>query len=131
ASNAVLAWLGGGSLAAGGGGMAAGSVVLIGITAGTTAGVAILTAGILVSTHYAKQLTEAKTYQKDVALAAAGLENAWSAMDGIMSRVGELSTVTSELRQRTLPVLIELENLVPDFDLADTSHAKLFNQCGL
>src|SRR5690606_36749856 len=103
----------------------------IGITAGATAGVAILAAGILVSTHYATKFTEAKTYQKDIALAVAGLENAWSAMDGIMNRVGELTTVTNELRQRILTLLTELEEVVPTFEVTDPNHARLFNQCGL
>lgn len=131
ASNAVLAWLGGGSLAMGGGGMAAGAVVLTGITVGATAGVTILAAGILISTHYAKKLTEAKTYQKDTALAVAGLENAWLVMDGITSRIEELDMVTNELRNRTLPLLADLESLVPRFDAGETAHAALFNQCGL
>lgn len=131
ASNAVLAWLGGGSLAVGGGGMAAGSVVLAGITVGATAGVTILAAGIVVSTHYAKKLTEAKSYQKEAALAVAGLENAWLVMDGISSRVDELAMVTSELRGRIMPLLVELEGLVPTFDASNSDHASLFNQAGL
>ncbi|NLA65298.1 MAG: hypothetical protein GX862_05115 [Leucobacter sp.] len=131
ASNAVLAWLGGGSLAAGGGGMAAGAVVLTGITVGATAGVTILAAGILISTHYAMKLTEAKTYQKETALAVASLENAWVVMDGIAARVDELSMVTKELRGRLLPLLSEMEKLVPTFDAANVEHATLFNQCGL
>ncbi len=131
ASNAVLAWLGGGSLAIGGGGMAAGAVVLTGITVGVTAGVAILATGILISTHYARKLTEAKTYQQDIALAVASLENAWLVMDGIASRVDELTVVTEELRQRLVPLLTQLEELVPVFDPADRRHAAVFNQSGL
>ncbi|MHA3684662.1 hypothetical protein ACXR2T_11230 [Leucobacter sp. HY1910] len=131
ASNAVLAWLGGGSLAAGGGGMAAGAAVLTGITVGATAGVVLLAAGVLVSTHYARKLTEAKEYQKEAALAVAGLENAWLVMGGIIARVDELSLVTTELRDRIAPLLSELEELVPTFDAANTNHASLFSQCGV
>lgn len=131
ANSAILAWLGGGSLAAGGGGMAAGSVVLAGITAGATAGVTVLAAGILVSTHYARKLTEASTYEKEVALTVASLEQAWSVMDGIVRRVDELSVATSELRRRLIPLLDELENLVPVFDSSNTRDASVFNQCGL
>jgi len=130
ATNAVLAWLGGGSLAAGGGGMAAGGVVLAGITAGTTAGVALLAAGIIVSTHYAKKLTQAKTFEKDTALAVASLETSWVVMDGISRRIDELATVTEELKTRLVPCLDELEALVPTFDANDESHATVFNQCG-
>lgn len=131
ASNAILAWLGGGSLAAGGGGMAAGGVVLAGITVGATAGVTLLAAGILISTHYGKKLTEARTYQKEVALAAASLENACVVMDGITQRIEELSTVTEELRDRTLPLLDELEALVPVFNGKNEDHAAVFSSCGI
>lgn len=130
ASNAVLAWLGGGSIAAGGGGMAAGSVVLVGITAGATAGVALLSAGLLTSTHYARKLTDAKTYQKDVALGVANLENAWLTMDTVGDRVDELSDVTEELRIRTVAKLDQLEALVPTFDAKNQEDATVFNQAG-
>ena len=130
ASNAILAWLGGGSIAAGGGGMAAGGMVLAGITAGATAGVTLLAAGLLISTHYARKLTEAKTYQKDVALAVANLQNAWLVMDAIGVRVDELSAVTEALRDRLVPLLDELEVLVPVFDAANEEDAALFNKTG-
>lgn len=130
-TNAVMAWLGGGAVAAGGGGMAAGSVVLAGITAGATAGATLLAAGLLVSTHYSRKLTEAKTYQKEAALAGASLEKAWTVMDGISARVDELSKVTVELRDRTVPLLAELEEFVPVFDPANNEHVGLFNKCGL
>lgn len=131
ASNAILAWLGGGSLAAGGGGMAAGTVVLGTITAGATAGVTLLATGILVSTHYARKLTEAKTFEKDTALAVAGLENAWIVMDGVGRRVDELSEVTRQLESRLVPELDRLEALVPTFDPTVRDHATVFNSCGL
>ena len=52
-------------------------------------------------------------------------------MDGIAARIDELSTVTEELRQRLIPLLTELEALVPVFDAENSDHAALFNQCGL
>ena len=131
ASNAVMAWLGGGSLAAGGGGIAAGNLVMVGLTAGTTAGVTLLAAGVLVSTHYAKKLTEAKTFEKETALAVASLENAWVVMDGIGLRVDELSEVTGQLRSRLVPELDRLEELVPTFDPTENTQATVFNTCGL
>lgn len=131
ASNAVLAWLGGGSIASGGAGMAAGQVVLTGITAGATAGVTLLASGILISTHYARKLTEAKTYEKDIALGVANLEKAWMVMDAIADRVDELTEVTEELHGRLVPLLSQLEALVPVFDASNKSHATIFNQCGL
>lgn len=130
-TNAVLAWLGGGSLAASGGGMAAGSVVLAGITAGATAGVAVLSAGILVSSHYARRLTQTKDYQRDVALAVANLENAWLVMRGISQRIEELSSLTEEIYERLVPSLNELERLVHVFDPTNAEHATIFNRTGL
>lgn len=56
ATNATLAWLGGGSLAAGGGGMAAGSAVLGAITATTTGVFALAAAGIVASAYYSKNI---------------------------------------------------------------------------
>jgi len=105
-------------------------VVLAGITAGSTAGVALLSAGILVSTHYAKKLTKAKAFEKDTALAVANLENSWVVMDGIARRVDELTMVTEELHSRVLPHLDDLEALVPTFDATDKNHALVFNKCG-
>jgi hypothetical protein len=60
ATNALLAFLGGGAVSSGGGGIAAGTIVLGGITAGAFAGVGALTGGILLSAHGSKALTRAK-----------------------------------------------------------------------
>ena len=65
ASNAVLAWLGGGAIAAGGGGMAAGATVLATITATATAGLAIVAVGTLASAFYARKNTESEKYLAD------------------------------------------------------------------
>lgn len=131
ANSAVLAWLGGGSLAAGGGGMAAGTVTLAALTAGATAVVTILAAGTLVSLHYGKKLSEAKEYEKDVGLAVANLEKAWIVMDGISDRTAELREVTEELRWRTASELDKLESLVSNFDFSDKESVSVFNKCAL
>lgn len=130
ATNATLAWLGGGSLAAGGGGMAAGAAALTAITAGATAIVAVLSAGTIVSVHYGKKLSEAKRYEKDVGVLVAGLEKAWVVMDGISQRTTELRDVTEELKWRTINQLDELERLIPEFDFDDRRCVTVFNTCG-
>ena len=130
ATNATLAWLGGGSLAAGGGGVAAGTIVLTTITAGTTAVVALLSAGTIVSAHYSKKLTEAKEYEKNVGITVASLEKAWTIMDGVAQRVSELRDVTEELRWRTAGQLDELERMIPEFDFNDQHCVSVFNSCG-
>jgi hypothetical protein len=130
ASNAVLAWLGGGSLAAGGGGVAAGTAVLAGITVGATAGVALLAVGTMASAFYAKKLTESKEYERDVAIAVAEIEKAWVIMNAIRERCDEMKNVTQELKQRTIEQLDFLEPLVPDFDTKDPYYLEVFQRCG-
>lgn len=130
ATNAVMAWLGGGSLAAGGGGMAAGAIVLTGITAGATAAMVLLSAGTIISLHYGRKLTEAKEYEKNVGLAVANLEKAWIVMDGISMRIEELSDVTQELERRTIGALDELVAVIPAFDFHEPAHAAKFQKAG-
>ena len=65
--NALLAWFGGGSLAAGGLGVAGGAFVLGGIVAGP----AICIAGFTLNKQAEKALTEAKEYEKEVQKAIA------------------------------------------------------------
>ncbi|MGL4484402.1 MAG: hypothetical protein ACRCUS_05575 [Anaerovoracaceae bacterium] len=131
ANSAVLAWLGGGSLAAGGGGMAAGTVALTAITVGATAATAILAAGTLVSLHYGKKLTEAKEYEKDVAIAVANLEKAWVVMDGISRRTEELRDVTEELRWKASALLDQLEPYISEFNMRDEEAVTVFNKTAL
>jgi hypothetical protein len=131
ATNAIMAWLGGGSLAAGGGGMAAGAAALSAITAGATAGVAILAAGMMASTHYAKKLTEAKEYQKEVEIAVAKMEKAWVIMDGIEQRTNEMYSVTQDLEIRLKKQLDYLEPLTLDFDTSDNYYNRTFQKSGL
>ena len=130
ATNATLAWLGGGSLAAGGGGVAAGTVVLAAITVSATTAVALLSAGTFVSAHFSKKLSEAKEYEKNVGITVANLEKAWTIMDGVSRRVSELREVTEELRWRTASQLDELERLIPEFDFNDQRCVSVFNSCG-
>ena len=62
ATNATLAWLGGGSLASGGLGVAGGTAVLGGLVAGP----AIAVAGFMFDSKAEKNLTKAYKFQKDV-----------------------------------------------------------------
>ena len=72
ATNATLAWLGGGSLAAGGGGMAAGTAVL-GLVA---AAPAAFIGGITVAVIGSKQKTSAKQYAAEVSIACGHIRTA-------------------------------------------------------
>jgi hypothetical protein len=131
ATNATLAWLGGGAIAAGGGGMAAGAAVLSAVTVGATAGVAILAAGLMASTHYSKKLTETKEFQKNTEIAVAEMEKAWAVMQGIGQQTDELANVTSELESRISVQLEYLEPLTIDFDTHDDYYNTIFQKSGL
>ena len=131
ASNAVLAWLGGGTLAMGGGGVAAGAAVLAAATYTVTGGLAILTAGLIASVHYSKKLTEAKKYEKDVDIKIGEMEKAWIVMEGIQKRIEELKNITQQLKDRTIRELKYLTPLIPDFVFKDIYYKEVFQKTGL
>jgi len=131
ATNALLAFLGGGAVSSGGGGIAAGAIVLGGITAGAFAGVGALTGGILLSAHGSKALTKAMKYSAEVDKAVATLGKSWVAMDGIMERVKELKELTLMLEQRAVDEMKKLKPLVPNFDTNNLQHKKVFQKTAL
>lgn len=131
ATNATLAWLGGGSIAAGGGGMAAGATVLTSITAGATASVGLLAAGLLASTHYSRKLTEAKEYQASIEVEIANIEKLWVLLEGINKRTNELNSVTSKLEEAILYQLDFMEPLTINYDISDRYYNSIFQESGL
>ena len=130
ATNATLAWLGGGSLAAGGGGMAAGAALLGTIQAAATGGVALLAAGLLASTHYSKKLTEAKEKQKAVETEVEKHKLMWELLEGINKRTDELDVVTTELEKRITEQQSFLSPLTLDFNTDDPYYSKVFQRNG-
>lgn len=131
ATNATLAWLGGGSLAVGGGGVAAGTTVLACVTATATAGVGLIAAGLIATTYYAKKLTEVKEYQKLIESSVEDMEKLWMILEEIHKRTGELTNVTRELEHR---LVNELEFLLPlsvDFDTNDIYYNIIFQRVAL
>lgn len=131
ASNAVLAWLGGGTLAAGGGGVAAGTVVLGAITATATIGLAVVAVGTLASRFYAKKNTEAEAYLAEVKVWAEQVQASWTVLAGVKKRILELHDLTDQLLQRSDEKLSILERIAPTFDPSDQEHVKLFQQCAI
>lgn len=121
ATNATLAWLGGGSLATGGGGMAAGSAVLGLIAAAPAAFIG----GITVAVVGSKQKTSAKQYAAEVSVAIENVRTAIDLMPKITDRVGELSEVLKSLVGRADAAIDHLETLRfdPDQHAADFSRA--------
>ncbi len=131
ASNAILAWLGGGSIAAGGGGVAAGATVLAGITYAATGVFAVAAAGIVATAFYSKKLTEATEEKAKVEKWAAEVKQGWVIMDGIKRRTQELHSLTKDLLTRSDAVLDDLEMIAPSFNANDMEHVKKFQQAAL
>lgn len=131
ATNATLAWLGGGSIAAGGGGMAAGATVLTGITAGATAGVGLLAAGLLASTHYSKKLTESKEYQAKIESEVENIQKLWVLLDGIAKRSNELQEVTYQLEETIIQQLDLLDPLSVDYNTDDEYYTSIFQKVAI
>lgn len=97
ATNATLAWLGGGALAAGGGGMALGTVVLGGIIAGP----ALLVAGGLFGSKAKEKLNNAYSNLAEVRKIEAEIDTACAELkvvadvsmqiNGLLKKLGEVS----------------------------------------
>lgn len=131
ATNATLAWLGGGSLAAGGGGMAAGSAVLGAITATTTGVFALAAAGIVASAYYSKKYTEATAYLEEVKKVRVKAKLGWAAMEAINQRAIELESVMKRLCERINDKLLYLEPLIYDFQIEDEYYLNTFRETSL
>lgn len=96
ASNATLAWLGGGSLAAGGGGMAMGTAVLGGLVAGPL----IAVGGLVMNSKAEKNLTEAREFEEEADIAIEQMEAAKVVLYGIRERVSELDSTLIKVSTR-------------------------------
>jgi len=105
ATNATLAWFGGGSLAAGGLGMAGGAAVLGGIVAGP----AIALGGFLMEAKSKKNLAEAKSNISKARKAAEEFQTAASMLQAISQIADQFSEAIVEVESRMGYVLNELE----------------------
>lgn len=131
ATNATLAWLGGGSIAAGGGGMAAGATVLAGITYASMGVLALASAGLISSAYYSKKYTEATKYLESVKEYQSKLKLGWELMNGINQRARELKSLTLELQGRIEDALLYLEPLVYDFQNEDEYYLHTFQNSAI
>lgn len=105
ATNATLAWLGGGSLAAGGLGIAGGAAVLGGIVAGPVLAIG----GILMESKSRKNLAEAKANYAKAKKAAEELNAAASMLRAIADIAEQFSEAILEMNSRMDAVLSRLE----------------------
>ncbi|MFC4605818.1 hypothetical protein [Rhodococcus kronopolitis] len=106
ATNATMAWLGGGSLAAGGGGMAAGAAALNFVTVGP----ALLVGGVMVKGQGKKALTQARETQAKIAVEIAKLDETETRLSAVISRAGEISALLEQLATKAIAALDELES---------------------
>jgi len=107
ATNATLAWLGGGSLAAGGGGMALGTAVLGGIAAGPL----IAVAGFVMDSKAEKNLTEAYDYESEIDINIEKMKLSIEGFKATNSRINELRNIIDGLATRFDTVFESIENV--------------------
>lgn len=112
ATNATLAWLGGGSLAAGGLGMAGGTVILGGIVAGP----ALAVGGMMLASKAEAEKLDADANYDKAQYEAEKMKTATVATNGIQRRFVEINTVLNALNDRFAPLLASLEELVQSND---------------
>ena len=131
ATNATLAWLGGGSLASGGLGVAGGQAILTAITGASAGLVALAATGIVAGMYYSKKLTAAETFYSNVIDFRENAKCGWALMDEIIERAKELQNVTQNLRERIHYQLTLLEPLIYDFVNDDIYYVETFQQTAL
>ncbi|UKO99189.1 hypothetical protein [Nostoc sp. UHCC 0870] len=123
ATNAMLAWFGGGAVAAGGGGMAVGVWVLGGITAVP----ALAIGGFFAAREGEKAMTKAREYEAKVNKAIAEINVAKEYSKQVKQRITELKGVFESLNTIGIDGLNELES--KPFD--SKKDAEKFQQVGL
>lgn len=111
ATNATLAWFGGGSLAAGGLGITGGICILGGIVA-----IPVLVVGsVELYAHEKKKLANAKTNLEKARFAAAQMNTAATMCDGISRVAQQFRDAIESLRKRLDKLLVRFEELL-DFE---------------
>ena len=93
ATNATLAWLGGGALSAGGLGMAGGTAVLGGFVAGP----AIAITGFMMASKAEEALTKARAYEADVDEKIAEIKGMEVILQGLQANAKEATRVLKQL----------------------------------
>ena len=118
AQNAILAWFGGGAVAAGGGGVAAGGVVLglVSVVPG------LLVGGMTMGVVGARKKSKAREFAATVELEIGRIELAEEMLRAAEQRIQELRGVLDQLAQRAVDALTVLEAL--EFD--PEQHAREF-----
>lgn len=108
ATNATLAFFGGGSLAAGGMGMAGGAAVLGGLVAGP----ALLVMGFVAGAAAKKSLDQAKTNQAEAIQLAEQLDTASKQCEAIRRRTYMFHNLLARLDSYFLPFIYKMEDIL-------------------
>lgn len=106
ATNATMAWLGGGALSAGGYGMAGGAIALGGIVLGP----ALAIGGFMMASKAEEALTQARAYEAKADTAVAEMKKVTLALAALRSNVKELSAALQGLVQRFDAVKVDDDN---------------------
>lgn len=96
ATNATLAWLGGGALSAGGFGMAGGAIALGGIVLGP----ALAVGGFMMASKAEEALTQARAYEAKVDTAVAEMKKIKLSLSALRANAKELSGALHGLAER-------------------------------
>ena len=110
ATNATLAFFGGGSLAAGGLGMAGGAAVLGGLVAGP----ALLVLGFVADSAASKKLDQALTNQVEAIGMAEELNTGAKQCEAIRRRTNMFYNLLARLDARFLPLIYKMEDIIRD-----------------
>lgn len=110
ATNATLAWLGGGSLATGGLGITGGMAVLGGVIAGP----ALLVFGAFADSKAEKNLTRATQYSAQIDILIEQAEAAQGMLLQIRKRAEEIEKTLNIIYARMLPLLLRVENIIEE-----------------
>jgi len=113
ATNATLAWLGGGSLAAGGLGIAGGTAVLGGIVAGPVLAVG----GMILAAKARESLANARENLSEAKVAVQEMKQASSVLNAIENVADEFSNVIKSLSKKMIFSLSKLTYVVEQFGL--------------
>lgn len=108
ATNATLAWLGGGSLATGGMGMAGGAAVL----GGAIAGPVIAVMGFSAAKKSEKALSDAFVKEAEIMEAAEQVQNGTAVLIEISTRSEEIRTVIEAVSIKFEVILVQAEQLL-------------------
>ena len=129
ATNATLAFFGGGSLAAGGMGMAGGTAVLGGLVAGP----ALLVMGFVAGAAAKKSLEQAKTNQLEAIQLAEQLDTAAKQCEVIRRRTYMFHNLLARLDSYFLPFVYKMEDIVKnegdDYSKYSADSKKYISSC--